>query len=140
MLLPLVIGISICRAQCAHAGGAVFFKGEKNLEALARRCSAPRKVAATFLAIGIARGASAWTVRGVVSIFALAALLCHVPSALATTYYVSVTGSDSNSGTSSTAPFLTIQKAANLTKPGDTVSVMNGTYGPFTIRSEERRV
>jgi hypothetical protein len=72
-------------------------------------------------------------VRIAASIFVLAALLCHVPSALATTFYVSATGSDSNSGTSSTAPFLTIQKAANLTKPGDIVNVMNGTYGPFTI-------
>ena len=38
-----------------------------------------------------------------------------------------------NSGTSTTAPFLTITKAANLTKPGDIVNVMNGTYGPFII-------
>jgi hypothetical protein len=68
-----------------------------------------------------------------VSIFALAALLCHVPSALATTYYVSATGSDSNSGTSTTAPFLTITKAASLTNPGDIVNVMSGTYGPFAI-------
>ena len=60
-------------------------------------------------------------------------MLSHVPSALATTYYVSATGRDSNSGTSTTASFLTITKAANLTKPGDIVNVMNGTYGPFII-------
>src|SRR5215470_1417084 len=69
----------------------------------------------------------------VLSIFVLAALLSHMSSALATTYYVSATGSDSNSGTSSTAPFLTITKAANRTNPGDIVNVMNGTYGPFMI-------
>jgi hypothetical protein len=56
-----------------------------------------------------------------------------VPSALATTYYVSAAGKDSNSGTSTTAPFLTIKKAADLTKPGDIVNVMDGTYGPFII-------
>ncbi|MGL4608512.1 MAG: carbohydrate binding domain-containing protein [Trueperaceae bacterium] len=44
------------------------------------------------------------------------------------TYYVSGSGSDSNNGTSQSTPFRTLQKAANLTNPGDTVSVMNGTY------------
>jgi len=45
----------------------------------------------------------------------------------ASTYYVSPTGSDSNSG-SENAPFQTIQKAANIVNPGDTVIVKNGTY------------
>jgi parallel beta-helix repeat protein len=55
--------------------------------------------------------------------------LDNVLSAAAiTTYYVSGTGSDSNNGTSSTTPFRTLQKAANLTNPGDTVYIMNGTY------------
>ena len=49
-------------------------------------------------------------------------------SAYSATYYVSGTGSDSNSGLSVTAPFQTIQAAANLTVPGDTVYVMNGVY------------
>ncbi|MBD2567389.1 right-handed parallel beta-helix repeat-containing protein [Anabaena lutea] len=44
------------------------------------------------------------------------------------TYYVSATGSDSNNGLSATSPFKTIQKAANLTNPGDTVLIMNGVY------------
>ncbi len=45
------------------------------------------------------------------------------------TYYVSTTGSDGNSGSQS-APFLTISKGvASATNPGDTVLVMNGTYG-----------
>jgi hypothetical protein len=49
-----------------------------------------------------------------------------------TTYYVSsITGSDNNAGTSSSAALATLQDAANLVKPGDTVLVMNGTYtGP----------
>ena len=46
-----------------------------------------------------------------------------------TTYYVSsIIGSDSNAGTSSSAPLATLQDAANLVKAGDTVLVMNGTY------------
>jgi hypothetical protein len=102
------------------------------MQTSARRYSVSGKVATPSFKVGIRRGASAWAVRVAVSIFALA-LLSHVPSALATTYYVSATGRDSNSGTSTTAPFLTIKKAADLTKPGDIVNVMNGTYGPFMI-------
>jgi parallel beta-helix repeat protein len=45
------------------------------------------------------------------------------------TYYVSPDGSDSNSG-SEDAPFQTLQQAANGVEPGDTVLVMDGTYGP----------
>jgi hypothetical protein len=45
-----------------------------------------------------------------------------------TTYYVSGTGSDKNSGLSASSPFLTIQRAADLTNPGDTVLIMNGVY------------
>jgi parallel beta-helix repeat protein len=48
--------------------------------------------------------------------------------AAVTTYYVSGMGSDSNTGTSSTKPFRTLQKAADLTNPGDIVYIMNGTY------------
>ncbi|MCC5643273.1 right-handed parallel beta-helix repeat-containing protein [Nostoc sp. CHAB 5824] len=44
------------------------------------------------------------------------------------TYHVSGNGNDKNSGVSSSSPFKTIQKAANLTKPGDTVLIMNGIY------------
>ena len=49
-----------------------------------------------------------------------------------TTYYVSSgIGNDDNAGTSATAPLATLQQAADLVKPGDTVEVMNGTYsGP----------
>jgi hypothetical protein len=49
-----------------------------------------------------------------------------------TTYYVSSQiGSDNGAGTSASAPLATLQAAANLVRPGDTVEVMNGTYtGP----------
>ena len=46
-----------------------------------------------------------------------------------TTYYVSSgIGSNNNAGTSESAPLATLQAAANLVQPGDTVEVMNGTY------------
>ncbi|MEH2409300.1 right-handed parallel beta-helix repeat-containing protein [Nostoc sp.] len=44
------------------------------------------------------------------------------------TYYVSGTGNDKNSGVSSSSAFRTIQKAADMTNPGDTVLIMNGVY------------
>jgi hypothetical protein len=49
-----------------------------------------------------------------------------------TTYYVSSEiGNANNAGTSMGAPLATLQAAADLVKPGDTVLVMNGTYtGP----------
>ena len=59
-------------------------------------------------------------IAGIVTLFA--------QCAAAATYYVATTGSDSNPGTSS-APFLTLQKAANTAIAGDTVIVGNGTYG-----------
>jgi parallel beta-helix repeat protein len=45
-----------------------------------------------------------------------------------TTYYVSGSGNDNNNGRSASSAFRTIQKAANLTQPGDTVLIMNGEY------------
>jgi parallel beta-helix repeat protein len=44
------------------------------------------------------------------------------------TYYVSPSGSNSNSGTSRDKPFKTIQHAADLVSPGDTVTVLAGSY------------
>lgn len=57
-------------------------------------------------------------------------LLCmcsDIQEAPAATYYVSPDGSDSNSGTMG-SPFQTIQKAANIVNPGDTVIVRDGVY------------
>ena len=64
---------------------------------------------------------------------AFAVMLFSAATAMATTYYVSASGSDSNNGISPDAPFLTIRKAAGVTNPGDTVYVTDGTYGPFII-------
>jgi hypothetical protein len=51
---------------------------------------------------------------------------------LLTTYFVDNNagdhGSNSNSGTSLSAPFLTIQQAATVAEPGDTVDIVAGTY------------
>ena len=46
---------------------------------------------------------------------------------LSSKYYVSPVGNDSYRG-SSVAPFLTIQRAADIVNPGDTVIIKNGTY------------
>lgn len=43
-------------------------------------------------------------------------------------YYVSPSGSDLNSGTSTGAPFKTLQKAANVATAGKVVIVMDGVY------------
>jgi len=53
-----------------------------------------------------------------------------------TTYYVSITGNDSNSGSQS-APFRTIQRCANVAQAGDTCLVSAGTYNEniSTVRS-----
>ncbi|MEM1122273.1 MAG: choice-of-anchor Q domain-containing protein [Bacteroidota bacterium] len=55
-------------------------------------------------------------------------LLLAGQSTLATNYYVQASGSDNNNGLDPTTPFKNIQTAADLTNPGDTVFVMNGTY------------
>ncbi|HYR90296.1 MAG TPA: right-handed parallel beta-helix repeat-containing protein [Terriglobia bacterium] len=52
-----------------------------------------------------------------------------------TVYYVNVaTGNDANGGTS-TAPWRTIQKAANTLRPGETVTVSGGTYNERVLVS-----
>jgi parallel beta-helix repeat protein len=43
-------------------------------------------------------------------------------------WYVSGKGSDSADGKTAQTAFATLQHAANLTRPGDTVDAMNGTY------------
>ena len=48
-------------------------------------------------------------------------------NALSQTYYVSATGSDSNSGTL-TSPFKTIAKAVSVVQAGETIYVRGGTY------------
>src|SRR5579859_3511318 len=53
------------------------------------------------------------------------------PRVLLSTYFVSTSGSDGAAGTLH-APFRTIQHAANLARPGDTVLIRGGTY-PETV-------
>lgn len=62
------------------------------------------------------------------NVFCLFISLFFVLQINAQNYYVSASGSDSNNGTSPSAPFKTIQKAANIVNPGDIVYVMNGIY------------
>jgi chitodextrinase len=70
--------------------------------------------------------------------------------AAGTVYYVSPTGADTNTGTSATAPFKTIQRALNLAQPGTTINLAAGTYkeavatkvagtaaAPITVRGPE---
>ncbi|PYV63379.1 MAG: DUF5123 domain-containing protein, partial [Acidobacteria bacterium] len=51
----------------------------------------------------------------------------QVPSRSGLTFFVSTTGNDNNAGTQS-APWRTIQHAANSVHAGDTVQVMGGVY------------
>lgn len=60
-------------------------------------------------------------------VFMIVILNLAVQSLWAVDYYVSKTGSDSNSGTE-TSPWLTIQKAANTATAGATVHIKAGTY------------
>jgi nitrous oxidase accessory protein NosD len=74
---------------------------------------APRQFRVAALMIAIAGGAIA--------------LMTAAAPAFAATYYVATNGSDSNAGTQA-SPFATLQKAANIVNPGDTVLVADGTY------------
>ena len=51
------------------------------------------------------------------------------------TYHVSTAGSDSNTG-SIDAPWATLQRAADVVDPGDTVLVNAGTYSGFDLRRD----
>jgi hypothetical protein len=55
------------------------------------------------------------------------------------TYYVSLLGNDSNSGTE-TQPWKTIQKAADTLSAGDTALVRNGIYSPVTVNVSGSKV
>ena len=61
-----------------------------------------------------------------ICLFALLGLVA-TGTVSATTYYVAPTGADANDG-SSARPFKTIQRAADIVNPGDTVIVRKGTY------------
>jgi len=71
----------------------------------------------------------AWKTSLSAKVFAAASLcvLLQTSSVLATTYYLSPTGSDSNNGSPS-HPLATIMKAQSLASSGDTVIINAGTY------------
>ncbi|MGA2670054.1 MAG: Ig-like domain-containing protein, partial [Dehalococcoidia bacterium] len=54
------------------------------------------------------------------------------PPSTGTTYYISTTGSDSNTGLSTSAAFKTLQHAADAVHPGDKVLIMPGTYTDYS--------
>ena len=65
----------------------------------------------------------------ITGVLLLTASVVSGTTAGARTLYVSATiGSNANSGLTATKPFATLQYAAGLTAPGDTVMVMAGTY------------
>src|SRR5690349_20222783 len=63
----------------------------------------------------------------VAALMATSGLAGHAHAA-GTVYYVSPTGADTNSGTSASTPFKTIQKALNVAQPGTTINLGAGTY------------
>ncbi|HVS53852.1 MAG TPA: DUF1565 domain-containing protein [Opitutaceae bacterium] len=67
---------------------------------------------------------------------ALAFSLALSASAFAASFYVSPSGSDSNSGTQS-SPFKSITKAQSVASSGDTVFIRGGTYSGFTIAGSD---
>ena len=50
------------------------------------------------------------------------------PTSWAVSYYVSTTGKDTNSGTSISYPFRTVQRAVDKAIAGDTINIRGGTY------------
>lgn len=58
--------------------------------------------------------------------------------ASATTYYVSTSGNDSNSGLSLAQAFITLQRAADVVAPGDSVLVEDGNYIGFALSTGGR--
>lgn len=62
-------------------------------------------------------------------------MVCSQGESFGNNYYVTNTGNDSNSGTSWTDAFRTIQRAADLVLAGDTVFVANGVYSGFDVRN-----
>jgi parallel beta-helix repeat protein len=71
---------------------------------------------------------SASTITCTIKLIANATVSAAYSTPPAVAYYVSGTGSDSANGLTPATAFLTLQHAAGLTQPGDTVYAMNGTY------------
>ncbi|QMU69800.1 right-handed parallel beta-helix repeat-containing protein [Streptacidiphilus sp. P02-A3a] len=69
---------------------------------------------------------------GTLCVLGLATAGTGTAHAVGTTYYVATTGSDSNSGTSPAAPFLTISTCAAVAVAGDSCLIEGGSY-PETV-------
>jgi hypothetical protein len=68
-------------------------------------------------------------IAAIAGALSLSPLLANTAAiAAGTTYYVATNGSDSNNGTSTSTPFLTIQKCANVAVAGDTCFIEPGVY------------
>jgi hypothetical protein len=58
-----------------------------------------------------------------------AAVLCLPPAPVhSAEWFISPGGNDTNAGTSEAAPFQTLAKADSMLAPGDTITVLDGTY------------
>ena len=71
-------------------------------------------------------------VLGVVLILAATATPALAPPVVNQTWWVSASGSDSNSGTSTASPFRTITHALSVAATGDTVMIGPSTYTTAT--------
>jgi hypothetical protein len=67
-------------------------------------------------------------VINVIRLLSILFVFALVGTSHATDWYVSPAGSDSNSGTSPSTPFQTLNKGRDMAQAGDTVYIMNGTY------------
>ena len=64
-----------------------------------------------------------------IRLYIIPVVLCFYTTAFSTTYYLSPGGSDANTGTSISAPFLTLAKAVSKAiVAGDSILVRSGTY------------
>ena len=108
-------GIGECRYACGVPSRRNEYRG---LILMHLMSSSAYRRPALLLFIGLSGFLFCWLSRG---------LPVKVQAAGGVTYYVSNTGSDTNPGTES-QPFRTIQKAANIVNPGDTVIVEDGVY------------
>lgn len=60
---------------------------------------------------------------------------CSITTHQANTYFVSNSGHDSNTGLSLMESFASLQQAADIVQPGDSVLVANGTYTGFNLET-----
>ena len=86
---------------------------------------------ARFAVAGNVRPNTCWCMRGI-WLAAITVLLC-MQSAVAATWYVSTSGSDSNNGKSDSTALKTIQKAVDKAAANDIILVSKGTYSYITI-------